>query len=212
MSAGVILIKYTLIYAVVMMLVALGGMYSERSGIINIALEGIMVIGGLTGVLAINLMPEGSSAIMIVIVSILVASLSGLIYALLLAFACINLKADQTIGGTALNMMATALAMVVAKAFNSIASGKASASSKITYSNKYFLFDIGDLQLNVFLPIGIVILIIAAVVLYRTKFGLRLMACGCSPQAMSRRPNLVRYSTTAAMIRITMPRGRNTFS
>lgn len=172
-----LLIKYTLIYAVVLMLVALGGMFSERSGVINIALEGIMVIGGLMGVLAINLLPQGTSPMVIVLVSTVAAAASGMIYSLLLAFACINLKADQTIGGTALNMLATAVAMVVVKGFNK------SASAKINYSNKAFLFNIGGVDLNVFLIIGIVVLIIAAVVLYKTKFGLRLMACGEHPQA-----------------------------
>lgn len=172
-----LLIKYTLIYAVVLMLVALGGMFSERSGVINIALEGIMVIGGLMGVLAINLLPQGTSPMVIVLVSTVAAAASGMIYSLLLAFACINLKADQTIGGTALNMLATAVAMVVVKGFNK------SASAKMNYSNKAFLFNIGGVDLNVFLIIGIVVLIIAAVVLYKTRFGLRLMACGEHPQA-----------------------------
>ena len=106
-----LLLKYTLLYTVVLMLVALGGMFSERSGIINIALEGIMVIGGLAGVIAIQMMPAGSGAAMIVLVSILAAAIAGMVYAALLAFASINLNADQTIGGTALNMLATALAM-----------------------------------------------------------------------------------------------------
>lgn len=172
-----LLIKYTLIYAVVLMLVALGGMFSERSGVINIALEGIMVIGGLMGVLAINLLPQGTSPMVIVLVSTVAAAASGMIYSLLLAFACINLKADQTIGGTALNMLATAVAMVVVKGFNG------SASAKMNYSNKAFLFNIGGVDLNIFLIIGIVVLIVAAVVLYKTKFGLRLMACGEHPQA-----------------------------
>ncbi|MEG1857646.1 MAG: ABC transporter permease [Pseudoflavonifractor sp.] len=172
-----LLIKYTLIYAVVLMLVALGGMYSERSGIINIALEGIMVIGGLMGVISIKLMPVGSPPAMVVLVSLVVTAVSGMLYSLLLAFACINLKADQTIGGTALNMLATAIAMVAAKGFNK------SASAKLEYSNKAFLFDIGPLTVNVFLFLGIAVLIIAAIVLYKTKFGLRLMACGEHPQA-----------------------------
>jgi len=172
-----LLAKYTLLYTVVLMLVALGGMFSERSGIINIALEGIMVIGGLIGVIAIQLMPEGASALMIVVCSVSAAALAGMLYAALLAFASINLNADQTIGGTALNMLATALAMVIAKGFNG------SASAKLDYSNRPFVYEIGPLTVNVFLFIGIVILIASFVVLYKTRLGLRLRACGEHPQA-----------------------------
>ena len=172
-----LLLKYTLLYTVVLMLVALGGMFSERSGIINIALEGIMVIGGLIGVIAIQLMPEGASALAIVACSIGAAALAGMIYAALLAFASINLGADQTIGGTALNMLATALAMVIAKGFNG------SASAKLDYSIRAFVYEFGPLTVNIFLFIGIVILILSYVVLYKTRLGLRLRACGEHPQA-----------------------------
>ena len=172
-----LLIKYTLLYTVVLMLVALGGMFSERSGIINIALEGIMVIGGLAGVIAIQMMPAGSGAAMIVLVSILAAAIAGMVYAALLAFASINLNADQTIGGTALNMLATALAMVIAKGVNG------SASAKLDYSNRAFVFDIGPLTVNVFLFVGIAILLLSYFVLYKTRLGLRLRACGEHPKA-----------------------------
>ena len=172
-----LLLKYTLLYTVVLMLVALGGMFSERSGIINIALEGIMVIGGLIGVIAIQMMPAGASAAAIVTVSVLAAAIAGMLYAALLAFASINLNADQTIGGTALNMLATALAMVIAKKVNG------SASAKLDYSNRAFVFDIGPLTVSVFLFIGIVILILSYIVLYKTRLGLRLRACGEHPQA-----------------------------
>ena len=172
-----LLLKYTLLYTVVLMLVALGGMFSERSGIINIALEGIMVIGGLAGVIAIQMMPAGSGAAMIVLVSILAAAIAGMVYAALLAFASINLNADQTIGGTALNMLATALAMVIAKGVNG------SASAKLDYSNRAFVFDIGPLTVNVFLFVGIAILMISYFVLYKTRLGLRLRSCGEHPQA-----------------------------
>ena len=172
-----LLLKYTLLYTVVLMLVALGGMFSERSGIINIALEGIMVIGGLAGVIAIQMMPAGSGAAMIVLVSILAAAIAGMVYAALLAFASINLNADQTIGGTALNMLATALAMVIAKGVNG------SASAKLDYSNRAFVFDIGPLTVNVFLFVGIAILLLSYFVLYKTRLGLRLRACGEHTQA-----------------------------
>ena len=171
-----LLLKYTLLYTVVLMLVALGGMFSERSGIINIALEGIMVIGGLAGVIATQMM-AGAGTFMIVTVSIITAALAGMIYAALLAFASINLNADQTIGGTALNMLATALAMVIAKGVNG------SASAKLDYSNRAFVFDIGPLTVNVFLFVGIAILLLSYFVLYKTRLGLRLRACGEHPQA-----------------------------
>ncbi len=172
-----LLLKYTLMYMMVLMLVALGGMFSERSGIINIALEGIMVIGGLVGVLMTRMLPADLPAWAMVTLSILGSAISGAIYAALLAFASVNLKADQTIGGTALNLLATALALVAAKRFNG------SQSGKVDFDNSAFSFNIGGLTLNVFFFIGIVILIAAYVVLYRTRFGLRLSACGEHPQA-----------------------------
>ena len=172
-----LLIKYTLLYGIVLMLVALGGMFSEHSGIINIALEGIMVIGGVAGVLTLTLLPADMSPFLVVLLTILAAALAGMVYSLLLAFASINLKADQTIGGTALNLLATAIAVVIAKYFSD------SGSAKLNYSNKPFLFSIGGLELSIFVPLGIALLIISYIVLYKTRFGLRLRACGEHPQA-----------------------------
>ncbi|MBQ6803081.1 MAG: ABC transporter permease, partial [Clostridia bacterium] len=168
-----LLVKYTLLYMVVLMVVALGGMFSERSGIINIALEGIMVIGGLAGVLAAKFL--ALSPFWTVTLSILIAGLSGMIYALLLGYASINLKADQTIGGTALNILATALAMVVAKRING------TQAPKLDYVNAPFLFNIGSLELNVFIPLGLVLLLISYFILYKTRLGLRLRSCGEHP-------------------------------
>ena len=172
-----LLIKYTLLYGIVLMLVALGGMFSEHSGIINIALEGIMVIGGVAGVLTLTMLPEGLPAFATVIIAVLAAAIAGMVYSLLLAFASINLKADQTIGGTALNLLATAVAVVISQNFSD------SGSAKLNYSNKPFLFSIGKLELSIFVPLGIILLIISYIVLYKTRFGLRLRACGEHPQA-----------------------------
>ena len=172
-----LLIKYTLLYGIVLMLVALGGMFSEHSGIINIALEGIMVIGGVAGVLTLTMLPAEMPVFLVVLISVLVAALAGMVYSLLLAFASINLKADQTIGGTALNLLATAIAVVLAKNFSE------SGSAKLNYTNRPFLFSIGGLELSIFVPLGIILLIISYVVLYKTRFGLRLRACGEHPQA-----------------------------
>ena len=171
-----LLVKYTLLYASVLMMVALGGMFSERSGIINIALEGIMVVGGLIGVLATQ-MTHGLEPVLQVLISVLAAGLAGVVYSLLLAFASINLKADQTIGGTALNILATAIAMVIAKRVNG------SQSSKLDYTNSSFIYKIFGIDVNVFLFIGIFFLILSYIILYRTRLGLRLRSCGEHPQA-----------------------------
>lgn len=179
-----LLLKYTLLYAVVLMLVALGGMFSERSGVINIALEGIMAIGGLAGVLVLVLLGGTMPAGLLVFVSILVSGLAGLIYALLLGFSAITLKADQTIGGTALNMLATAAAIVIVKSYNnSRADGNGASSAKLTYSNAEFIHTLGPVTYNIFLIIGIILLIVSYVFLFKTKYGLRLRSCGEHPQA-----------------------------
>ncbi|NCE63232.1 ABC transporter permease [Pseudoflavonifractor sp. 524-17] len=172
-----LLIKYTLLYTMVLMLVALGGMFSEHSGIINIALEGIMVIGGLMGLIAVKIAAASFPPVMVVVISVLAAAAAGMAYACLLAFASVNLKADQTIGGTALNVLATAVAMVIAKQVNG------SQSAKLDYSNGPFLFKIGKLDVSVFLIVGLAALVVSYVVLYKTRFGLRLCACGEHPQA-----------------------------
>lgn len=179
-----LLLKYTLLYAIVLMLVALGGMFSERSGVINIALEGIMAIGGLAGIMVLVLFQGTMPATVIVVVSILASAVAGMIYALLLGFSAITLKADQTIGGTALNMLATAIAIVLVKSYNNgTAAGNGASSAKLSYSNAEFIHTAGPLTYNIFLIIGIILLIVSFVFLYKTKYGLRLRSCGEHPQA-----------------------------
>jgi len=181
MTGLVLLIKYALLYGSVLLLVAMGGMWSEHSGIINIALEGIMTIGAVAGALALCMLPKDMSAGMIVLLSILIACAAGILYSALLAFASINLKADQTIGGTALNLIGTALALVLVKNYNLTHGG--GQSPKLTYDNGPFIFKIGDITVNVFVFLAIALLVISYYLMYKTKFGLRLRACGEHPQA-----------------------------
>ena len=181
-----LLLKYTLLYAAVLTLVALGGVFSERSGVINIALEGIMVIGGLMGVVMINIMNASGVPVWLgIVITVLCSALAGLVYSSLLAFSAINLKADQTIGGTALNLLATAVAMVIAKRINGSDSPKItySANTNAVFNSTHFSFHVGPLTLNWFLLVTLVILAAAWFILYRSRFGMRLMACGEHPQA-----------------------------
>ena len=179
-----LLIQYTLIFASVLMLVALGGCFSEHSGIINIGLEGIMVIGALGGALMMRYLPEGTSAPVMIVTVCMAAVLAGALYSLLLAVAAINFNADQTIIGTAMNMLGTAAATVIVKALNMIANPD-DVSSTIAYveQKKAFYFNIGSLELSWFMVIAVALLIISHIVLYKTRFGLRLCACGEHPQA-----------------------------
>ena len=174
-----LLIKFTLLYAVVLMLVALGGMFSERSGVINIALEGIMAIGGLAGVFVLALCGDSLPSGVLVAVSILASAVAGILYSLLLGFSAITLKAFN----------------------NSSAAGNGAASAKLSYSNKAFIYKIGPLTINIFLIIGIIILIVSYVFLFKTKWGLRLRACGEHPQAAdSVGINVYQWRYTGVMI------------
>ncbi len=192
------LISNMIVFAVPLILVALGGMFSERSGTINIALEGIMLIGALFGSLVLKMlytkqiMPDAPQLAMLI--TILVSGVAGGLFSLLLAFAAIKLKADQTIGGASLNMLAPALAIVITWAIQG--QGQTSISIparwiRITPAT----IGLSETALPVFLntvifkylylttPIAILAVIISWVVLYKTKIGLRIRACGEHPHA-----------------------------
>lgn len=179
-----LLIQYTLIFASVLMLVALGGCFSEHSGVINIGLEGIMVMGALGGALMMKFLPAGTSAPVMLLLVVLAAMGLGLIYSLLLAVAAINFKADQTLVGTAMNLLGTAAATVFVKAMNT-AENASNVSSTIQYidAKKAFLVNIGGFEFNWFMVLALAALVLAYVTLYKTRFGLRLCACGEHPQA-----------------------------
>ena len=179
-----LLVQYTLIFSSVLLLVALGGCFAEHSGVINLGLEGIMVIGALGGALVMRYMPAGTSAFAMIVMVILGAVVFGVAYSALLGVACINFRADQTIVGTALNMLGVAAATVLVKAINTAADPN-DVSSTIQYveAKKAFLVNIGSFEFNWFMLIAVIALVIAYITLYKTRFGLRLMACGEHPQA-----------------------------
>ena len=181
-----LLIQYTLIFASVLMLVALGGCFAEHSGVINLGLEGIMVMGALGGALMMRYAPAGISAFGLVMLVLLAAMGLAVLYSALLAVACINFKADQTIVGTAMNMLGTAAATVLVKAINTAANPD-DVSSTIQYieQKKSFIRYFGTFEFNWFMVVAVIALAAAYVTLYKTRFGLRLMACGEHPQAAS---------------------------
>ena len=178
-----LLIQYTLIFASVLLLVALGGCISEHSGVINLGLEGIMVVGALGGALVMRSLGTGS-AIVMVLVAMVVAILAGMLYSCLLGVAAIHFKADQTLVGTAMNLLATAGATVLVKAMNTAANPD-NHSSEIEYvaARKMFIVNINGFEFNWFMLVAIIAVVAVYFLLYRNRLGLRLMACGEHPQA-----------------------------
>ena len=201
-------IQQTLLYAVPLMIVALAGVFAERSGIINLALEGIMIFGAFIGVLFVRSMqgvPMFANAARsgdwltlqgLEVMAMLVSAAMGAVFSLLLSFASINLKADQTIGGTALNLMAPALVLFLVRILanqNTLQMATGDAASWFMIKKSTFgipksqnIGFLGETFLNkVYLAtyLCIILFVVLSIVLYKTRFGLRLRSCGENPQA-----------------------------
>ncbi|MBQ4467386.1 MAG: ABC transporter permease [Firmicutes bacterium] len=196
----VFLIQQTMLYAVPLMIVALAGVCAERSGVINLALEGIMIFGAFMGVVFVRIFQEAGwtqdQGQIIMIISLFLTGICGIAFSMLLAFSAINLRADQTIGGTALNMLAPAIVMffiymIVQQNTMGMASGGAAGWFMIkpqTFGlpKGHSWGPIIDLFINkVYLTtyICIIIFVLVSIFLYKTKTGLRLRSCGENPQA-----------------------------
>lgn len=187
LSTFYFLVQQTMFYSIPLLIVAIGGMYSERSGIVNIALEGIMIIGAFVSLFFMNQMQATMSGQLLLILSMLVAIVTGMLLSFFHAYASINFKANQVISGTALNLFAPAFAIFTARMLNGV--------QQVTFLNTYRITEVpllskipvfGDLLFkNTYITtyVGFIILIIATIVLYKTRFGLRLRACGEHPQA-----------------------------
>ncbi|PWM68678.1 MAG: sugar ABC transporter permease [Eubacteriales Family XIII. Incertae Sedis bacterium] len=197
----VFLIQQTMIYAIPLMIVALAGIFAERSGIINLALEGIMIFGAFCGVLFVRIMQENNvftqqQGQLLMVAAMAVAAALGALFSLLLAFSAINLKADQTIGGTALNMLAPAFVLF----FINLLTHQTAMGMYVGDAASWFMIKpstfglprdhdfgfLGNLLINkVYLStyICLILFLVLSVILYKTKFGLRLRSCGENPQA-----------------------------
>jgi simple sugar transport system permease protein len=174
-------------FAIPLLIVALGGMFSERSGVINIALEGIMVMGAFISIFFINIFQDSMSGQFLLLLAIVIAGIAGGIFSLLHAFASIKLKADQTISGTALNLFAPAFAVFTARMIQGV--------QQVQFNDTFHIKKVpllGDIPFlgpllfrNSYITtyIGLGIALLSWIVVSHTKFGLRLRACGEHPQA-----------------------------
>jgi len=187
MSILYFLVQQTMFFSIPLLIVALGGMFCERSGVINIALEGIMIMGAFTGILFINVVQQFIPGQGVLLMAAVISALTGVVVSLLHAYASINMKADQIISGTAINMLAPAIAIYVARMIRTV--------QQIPFINQFRIEKVpllGDIPFfgpllfrNTYITtfIGFLILALSAAVLYKTRFGLRLRSCGEHPQA-----------------------------
>lgn len=195
------LIQQTLTYTIPLLIVALAGVFAERSGIVNLALEGIMIFGAFVGVLFIKIMQdtgtfEKEQAQSLMLLTMSVCAVAGALFSLLLSYATINLRANQTIGGTALNMLAPGFVLFATNVLvnqNVLTMSEGDAASWFMLKRSSFGFSKTE-ELNFFentflvknyltTYICIGLFIVFSVIIYKTRFGLRLRACGENPQA-----------------------------
>jgi simple sugar transport system permease protein len=178
---------YAIAFTIPLLITALGGLFSERSGVVNIGLEGLMVVGSFASAFVIASLQDilpGDGAIWI---GLLAAMFIGATFSLLHAFASINLNANQVISGTAINMIAGALTVFFARRITG--SGNIQIRSGLTRWSIPVLKDIpfiGKLFFTQTYATTWLVLIILAIswfILYKTAFGLRLRACGEHPEA-----------------------------
>ncbi|XNN68611.1 ABC transporter permease [Bacillus pumilus] len=182
-----IIVPATLVYAAPLILTALGGVFSERSGVVNIGLEGLMVVGAFSSII-FNLFFADTFGALTPWLGLLVGMAIGGLFSLIHAVATITFRADQTVSGVAINMLALGATLFVVK----LIYGKAQ-TDKITEP-----FYKGDIPLLSDIPIigniffkdvyytsilALALAVVAWFVLFKMPFGLRLRAVGEHPMA-----------------------------
>lgn len=181
------IIPSAILYASPLIITAIGGVFTERSGVVNIGLEGIMVIGAFISIV-FNLSFADQLGTWTPWVGLLVAMIVGLLFSLILAVAAVSLRADQTVSGVALNMLALAVAvfstkLIYEKGQTDSISQRFSrfdipVLSDIPVLGKMFFTDVYGTSI-----LAIVVAILAWFVLFKTPFGLRIRSVGEHPMA-----------------------------
>ena len=180
-------ISFLLAYVAVLTITALGGMFSEKSGTVALSLEGSMTFGAFTSGVVMYLLPETVPGPLSALIVILVAIISSGLYSLLLALACITFKANQTLVGTALNILSTALAVVIIKQVT-MTEALPVGNSRLSFTRFYEIFNFNlfglqGVRFNWLIFIVLALIPLVYVVIYKTKFGLRLSSCGENPSS-----------------------------
>lgn len=181
-------------FSLPLFIMAIGGIYSEKSGVTNLALEGLQGVGAFTGALAAVALAGsfkvGSQAPFYM--AMLFAVLGGMVYSLLHALLCIRFKANQVISGVVINILAMALTAFLTKHLNKSVFGAASdkfvlgVSARLTVPGLSRIPVLGAVFKNIY-PFELIIIVVAVVawyVMYKTRYGMNLRACGDNPHAV----------------------------
>ena len=190
MTNLILILQKTMIYATPLLIVALAGCFSERSGIINLALEGEMIFGAFIGALCVNAWQVAGTFVdnqqLMFVLALLISGVAAALFSLLLSYAAIKLKVDQTIAGTALNMLAPAIFLTVCLVFFN--------QEKLVMNPmpNYVILHKGDMNplyeifcnkayISTYIIFGL--FVVLSIWLYKSKTGTHLRACGEHPQA-----------------------------
>ena len=198
-------------FALPLFVMAIGGIYSERSGVTNLAIEGLQGFGAFVGALFVVLVAgtQGTDSQTVFYLSFLFATLGGMAYALLHALLCVKFKANQVISGVVVNILAMALTAFLTKQINKSVFGAPSDKFQLGVSTRFSVPVLSDIPVlgafftNLY-PFEIIIIVVAVVMwflLYKTRFGLHLRACGDNPHAVDAAGrNVGQIRTVAVMI------------
>jgi simple sugar transport system permease protein len=197
-------------FAMPLLIMAIGGIYCERSGVTMLALEGLQGFGAFTGAfVVVLLMRVFGAAPWLIYVAMAASMAGGLIFSLIHAALCVKFRAQQVISGAVVNTLAMALTTFLTSVINNVITGEASNKFQIGVSNRFTIPGlsrvpvIGGLFKNMY-PFELVILGIAFIawyILYKTRFGLRLRACGENPASLDAAGgDVAKTRVTAVMI------------
>ena len=190
MTNLILILQKTMIYATPLLIVALAGCFSERSGIINLALEGEMIFGAFIGALCVNAWQVAGTFVdnqqLMFVLALLISGVAGALFSLLLSFAAIKLKVDQTIAGTALNMLAPAIFLTVCLVFfnqEKLVMNPMPNYVILHKGNMNPLYEIfcNKAYISTYIIFGL--FVVLSIWLYKSKIGTHLRACGEHPQA-----------------------------
>lgn len=183
-----------LAFAAPLLIMAIGAIFSEKSGVTNLAVEGFQGFGAFVGALAaVLLMPVlGEGNQVVIYIAMLAGAIGGAVYALLHALLCIKFRANQVISGVVINILAVALTAFLTSAFNEAFTGQASNKMILGVFDRFSIPVLSDIpvigalftSMYSFELLMLVILLVSWYLMYKTRYGMQLRACGENPQAV----------------------------